>query len=70
MLTGTFLYGDRLLLGNFGNSLRKWGFTLDQLLSANRGNPRAGYTNESYLGTDKREQSGIKLIINNKSNNK
>lgn len=27
---------NKLLLGNFGKSLRKWGFVLDWLLSGNR----------------------------------
>lgn len=33
---------DRLLLGNFGKSLRKWEFVLDWLLSGNKGNSMVG----------------------------
>lgn len=36
-------------LSDFGVGLRKWGFTLDWMLSETSSNPIIGYLNKSYL---------------------
>lgn len=41
--------GLRHMLGALRDSLRKWGFAVDQMLSGNGDNGTTGYLNKSYL---------------------